>query len=57
MKKNKDYIIGIIGWSLFVLLIIFICICIFWTVYAFAKYGGQPINEIPAWALWFMFRR
>ena len=24
------------------------------SVYCFAAYGGKPVGEIPAWALWFM---
>ena len=24
-------------------------------IYVWVNYGGKPITEIPAWALWFMF--
>ena len=39
------------------LLTIFLIINIFWVIYAFVKYGNSPISEIPAWALWYMFKR
>lgn len=48
----KD-IIWIIIWSI---LGIVACICIFWSIYAWVKYGNMPISEIPGWALWFMFK-
>jgi len=38
------------------ILVIFALICIGWSIYAFVKYGSKPIGEIPAWALWFMFK-
>lgn len=25
------------------------------TIYCLITYGGKPIQEIPGWALWFMF--
>lgn len=24
-------------------------------IYVWVTYGGKPVTEIPAWALWFMF--
>lgn len=33
----------------------FICINIFWVIYAFVKYGNTPIGEVPTWALFYMF--
>ena len=37
--------------SLCILLITFIGM----EIYVWISYGGKPINEIPTWALWFMF--
>lgn len=25
------------------------------SAYCFIEYGGMPVDEIPFWALWFMF--
>lgn len=36
---------------------IFGCICVFWSIYAFVKYGSKPITEVPAWALRFMLNK
>jgi len=52
--KKLESIIGIILASLLIALLF---LCLFWTIYAFAKYGGYSINEIPSWALFFMWRR
>lgn len=27
------------------------------SIYCWINYGGKPVSEIPAWALWFMFKR
>ena len=48
----KDIIMFIV-WGM---LGIFAGICIFWSIYAFVKYGNMPITEVPSWALWFMFK-
>ena len=47
---------AVLGFTLIVLLALLSLICVGWTIYAFVKYGGKPIDEIPSWALWFMFR-
>ena len=51
----KETLITIGIWVLVISGAIFGLICVGWTIYAFAKYGNQPITEIPSWALWFMF--
>ena len=43
-------------WAAMIVVCLFIVIYIGWTIYAFAKYGNQPITEVPSWALWFMWR-
>ena len=53
----KDNIAFIFGISLIVLIALFALINVFWVIYAFVKYGSYPVNEIPAWALFYMFRR
>ena len=47
-----------IDWECVLLVIIgiFILINVFWCIYAFAVYGNKTINEIPGWALWYMFK-
>ena len=54
-KELKDTLIVIGIWTLIIAFCLFVIICIGWTIYAFVKYGGKPITEIPSWALWFMF--
>lgn len=59
MKKAswlKANWLRVLVWAGAALLISFCLINVFWVIYAFAKYGGQPIDQIPAWALWYMFR-
>lgn len=46
----------ILLWAGIALLGLFALINAGWSVYAFVKYGGKPISEIPGWALWYMFR-
>lgn len=41
----------------YVLIIAFILGVMGLGVYVLIKYGGKPINEIPAWAVWFFLRR
>ena len=53
MSEKLKLTLIIIG--LFLLMCLGI-ICVGWSIYAFVKYGNKPITEIPAWALWFMFR-
>ena len=40
-----------------VLIIIGIIGVIAFNVWACANYGDKPINEVPVWVLWFMFKR
>lgn len=47
----------LIGWcSLLALLLIVVILVVFWEIYVWVKYGGKPVTDIPAWALWFMFK-
>ena len=55
MKREIDWGL-IIGLLILGICLIFALICLFWSIYAYVKYGNQPITEIPAWALWFMFQ-
>ena len=55
-KHELKEILTVIGiWTLIIVICLFVVIYIGWTIYAFVKYGNQPITEIPSWALWFMF--
>lgn len=60
MKKNKmdlpEILTKILSITLIVVGISLPLICCGWSIYVFIKYGNAPIGEIPAWALWFMFR-
>lgn len=60
MKKFKYWFwnngLRILMWTGITLIAIFALINVFWVIYAFAKYGGKPISEIPYWALWYMFK-
>lgn len=53
MKEDLDLLIWI---GIFVALLVLSLMCVGWTIYALAKYGSYPINEVPSWALWFMFK-
>lgn len=53
MKTNWKYILF---WIAIGLAITFVLINGGWSVYAFVKYGGKPLDQIPTWALWYMFR-
>ena len=52
-KENIKFAAMIVALAL---ILILVCICIFWSIFAWAKYGSKPVTEIPAWALWFMFK-
>ena len=57
MKESFwSYVLLILMWVFIIALIAFVGINIFWLIYAFVKYGGKPISEIPSWALFYMFR-
>lgn len=53
-KCDWGFIISLI---FLVLVVAFLLINVFWTIFAFVKYGSMPINEIPAWALFYMWGR
>lgn len=54
-KPSKYNVKNIILTILIVLFTLFVLINIFWTIYAFVKYWGKPVSEVPIWALWYMF--
>ena len=60
-KKTKLSLMSIEDWKTIgmviigILLIIFVLINIFWVIYAFVKYGNMPVDQVPAWALAYMF--
>lgn len=51
--KNKENLIPIL---LFTLAIIIVLVIIGFTITAWVMYGNKPITEIPAWALWLMWK-
>lgn len=53
MKANWKYILM---WTAIGLFVVFAAINTGWSIYAFAKYGGKPIEEVPMWAAYYMFR-
>lgn len=55
-NPTKETLKGIVIIALGILMVIFTGIYVFWTIYAFVKYGAKPIDEVPAWALRFMFK-
>lgn len=56
VRRGPDwgFIMLVVAFSIF---IAFLLINIFWTIFAFVKYGSMPITEIPSWALFYMWRR
>lgn len=52
MKKIKDWLITI----LMLLPYIIGAALVIGVIISLVKYGNKPISEIPAWALFFMFR-
>ena len=55
MKKPKQ-----IKETIFILLFIVFCVLVLAAflgaeIYVWTEYGGKPITEIPAWALYFMW--
>jgi len=54
-KQNR--IVMVVAITLMAIGFIFGCICVFWSIYAFVKYGSKPITEVPAWALRFMLNK
>ncbi len=43
------YVIGLI------VLVLILITCIVLSIYCFVTYGGLPIQQVPSWALYFMF--
>lgn len=63
MKKLKEkltkYLFEVVLIILIILSIVLILAflgCIGTCIYCWITYGGKPIEEIPLWALWFMFK-
>lgn len=51
----KNRISKLPKYILFALLTLIIIAYVGIEIYVWVTYGGKPIDEIPAWALWFMF--
>ena len=56
MKENiKDYLQLILWWTVIIVVVLIALACIGISIYGWINYGDKPIDEIPAWLLYFMF--
>lgn len=55
--KRKSILGGLISIIMIIIPIIIAAGLIGVEIYIWSTYGDLPVNEIPAWALFFMFRR
>lgn len=60
MKKLKEKLTKYLFEAILVILSIVVIVallgCIGTCIYCWITYGGAAIEEIPPWALWFMFK-
>lgn len=60
MKKLKEkltkYLFEVILVILTIVVILVLLGCIGTSIYCWITYGGKPVEEIPLWAFWFMFK-
>ena len=60
MKKLKEKLTKHLFEAILIILTIVVVLallgCIGTSIYCWITYGGAPIEKIPSWALWFMFK-
>ncbi len=50
-----DRLKNIFIYIMFTIVVLLVTSLVIIEIKVWVNYGGKPINEIPAWALWFMF--
>lgn len=51
---SRDELLARAVYALIIALVVGVLVL---SLYVLITYGGKPINEIPAWAVWFFLRR
>lgn len=57
MKRKHDIVGSIFLILMIVLFVLVIGSFVGVEIYVWARYAGAPVEQIPVWALWLMFRR
>ena len=57
MKRREELPGKIVAWALIILMVLAIGGFIAFQIWLRVKYANCTIDEIPAWALWWMFNR
>lgn len=57
MKRIRGTINSIFWLILYLIPVILCIVLVGFVIYVWIVYGGKPITEIPAWALWLIWNK